>query len=160
MTDSDVGSVLRLNAGSVWALSPLDGDDLALHRRLATYLLVGQADDTVAAFAIGYLPGTAYPSPNYRWHGEHFEDFLYLDRIVVDPAFRRRGIAGALYDVLEDHAGPHGRMVCEVNSRPPNLASLEFHRARGYRKVGHLVGSDEHEVVLLEKPLVPVSGTR
>ena len=44
-------------------------------------------------------------------------------------------------------------MVCEVNSEPPNVESLAFHEARGYREVGHLRQADGHEVVMLEKPL-------
>jgi uncharacterized protein len=153
MTDADVDDVLRLNADSVWALSPLDGPGLQDHRAAAAYTLVCVVEDQVAAFAISYLPGSSYPSVNYRWHDERFDDFLYLDRIAVDPAFRRRGIAGAIYDLMELEAKPHGRLVCEVNSDPPNVASLAFHQSRGYREVGWLTQPDGHRVVLLEKPL-------
>ncbi len=44
-------------------------------------------------------------------------------------------------------------MVCEVNSDPPNPASLAFHAGRGYLDPGHQRTPDGHEVVLLEKPL-------
>ncbi len=37
------------------------------------------------------------------------------------------GIATALYDEMEQRATPHGRMVCEINSDPPNVESLAFH---------------------------------
>jgi uncharacterized protein len=153
MTDDDVPSVLRLNEDSVWALSPLDADGLAAQRAEAAFTLVCEIEGQVAAFAIAYTPGTSYGSVNYAWHSARFDDFVYLDRIAVDPAFRRRGIAKAIYDTIEREAEPHGRMVCEVNSNPPNVGSLSFHEARGYREVGHLVQPDGHEVVLLEKPL-------
>jgi predicted GNAT superfamily acetyltransferase len=153
MTDDDIESVLKLNSDSVWALSPLDIEGLAVQRAEAAYALVCEIDGEVAAFAIAYTPGAAYGSVNYAWHSGRFDDFVYLDRIAVDPAFRRRGIAKAIYDVVEDEAKAHGRMVCEVNSKPPNLGSLSFHESRGYREVGHLVQPDGHEVVLLEKPL-------
>jgi uncharacterized protein len=153
MTDDDIESVLKLNEDSVWALSPLDADGLAAQRAEAAFTLVCEIEGTVAAFAIAYTPGTSYGSVNYAWHSRHFEDFVYLDRIAVDPGFRRRGIAKAIYEVMEQEATPHGRMVCEVNSNPPNLESLAFHESRGYRDVGHLVQPDGHEVVLLEKPL-------
>jgi uncharacterized protein len=153
MTDDDAAAVLRLNADVVWALSPLDATSLAEHRALAAFALVCDVEGEVAAFAIAYTPGTSYRSVNYAWHSAHFDDFVYLDRIAVDPAFRRRGIAKAIYDAIEGEAKPHGRMVCEVNSDPPNVGSLSFHEARGYREVGHLVQPDGHQVVLLEKPL-------
>jgi predicted GNAT superfamily acetyltransferase len=154
MTDADEQAVLRLNEESVQALSPLDAVGLRRHRAHAEWTLVCEADGQVAAFTIAYAPGAPYESVNYAWHSGHFDDFVYLDRIAVDPSFRRRGIAGALYDKVEAAAAAHGRMVCEVNSDPPNVESLAFHDRRGYREVGRLVQPDGHEVVLLEKPLI------
>src|SRR5690242_5816672 len=124
MTDDDTEPVLKLNAHSVWALSPLDADALDLARSRAALALVCELDGQVVAFTIVYGPGSSYQSMNYAWHAERFEDFLYLDRIAVDPDFRRRGIANAIYDTVEDAAKKHGRLVCEVNSDPPNEVSL------------------------------------
>jgi predicted GNAT superfamily acetyltransferase len=153
LADDDVDEVLELNELSVEALSPLDLAGLATHREMVAEALVCEIDGRVAAFALAYRPGAGYDSANYRWHSERFDDFLYLDRIVVGADFRRRGIATALYDALEEVAAPHGRMVCEVNSDPPNPESLAFHRRRGYVELGHLTKADGHQVVMLEKPL-------
>jgi predicted GNAT superfamily acetyltransferase len=153
LEDADVEAVLELNERSVEALSPLDSDSLTAHREMAAEALVCEVDGTVAAFALAYRPKAGYESVHYRWHSERFEDFLYLDRIVVSADFRRRGIATALYDALERVAAEHGRMVCEVNSVPPNLESLAFHRGRGYVEIGHLTKPDGNQVVLLEKTL-------
>lgn len=153
IADGDIGAVLALNEESVWALSPLDAERLTRHRAEAAHLLVAELDGQVAAFAIAYAPGSSYDSINYAWHGERFEDSLYLDRIAVSPDFRRRGVATALYDEIEHRAKEHGRMVCEVNSHPPNVESLAFHVNRGYREIGHLTQLDGHETVMLEKPL-------
>ena len=151
--DDDTAAVLALNEEFVWALSPLDEAGLAAHRAEAAYTLVAELDQQVAGFAIAYEPGTSYGSINYAWHAERFDDFLYLDRVAVSTAFRRRGVASALYDEMEKQAKAHGRMVCEVNSEPPNVESLAFHAARGYREIGHLVQLDGHQTVMLEKPL-------
>ncbi len=153
LSDDDVPDVLALNEEFVWALSPLDAEGLAAHRARAAVTLVAELEGRFAGFAIAYEPGAAYDSINYAWHTERFDDFLYLDRIAISPNFRRRGLATALYDDIEDYAREHGRMVCEVNSDPPNVQSLAFHEARGYREVGHLMQSDGHETVMLEKPL-------
>ncbi len=153
MTDADVEDVLRLNLDSVNALSPLDADGLRRHRQSASWALVCREAGQVAAFTIAYAPGASYDSVNYAWHAARFDDFVYLDRIAVDPRFRRRGIATCLYDEVEAAARAHGRLVCEVNSSPPNIESLAFHEARGYREIGNLTQEDGHETVMLEKPL-------
>jgi predicted GNAT superfamily acetyltransferase len=151
--DADIPAVLAINDEAVWATSPMDTEGLQLARDRAAYALVADVDGDVAGFAIAYAPGSSYRSINYRWHAEQFDDFLYLDRIVVSSAFRRRGIASTLYDEMESHAKEHGRMVCEVNSEPPNVGSLAFHEARGYRELGYLTQEDGHQTVMLEKPL-------
>jgi hypothetical protein len=153
MTGADGGRVLELNESSVWALSPLDAAGLERARDRALLTLVCEYDGEVAAFTIVYGPGSPYESVNYAWHADRFEDFLYLDRIAVDTSLRRRGIASAMYDMVEGCAVAHGRLVCEVSSTPPNVESLAFHRGRGYHELGHLTQPDGHEAVLLEKPL-------
>lgn len=153
ISDRDVEDVLALNEESVWALSPLDETGLAQLRADAACVLVSEVGDDIAGFAVAYAPGTSYASINYAWHTERFDDFLYLDRIAVSKAHRRQGIATALYDEIEQRATPHGRMVCEVNSDPPNVESLAFHKRRGYREIGHLTQYDGRETVMLEKLL-------
>jgi uncharacterized protein len=153
MQDGDVDAVLALNAASVDATSPLDAPSLATYRSMVADDLVCLVDEQVAAFALAYGPGAAYPSINYRWHADRFDDFLYLDRIVVGADFRRRGIASALYDRLEEVATARGRMVCEVYSDPPNTGSLAFHRGRGYVEIGYLDQANGYQCVMLEKPL-------
>jgi uncharacterized protein len=153
LDDADVGAVLGLNEESVAALAPMSAPDLARFRSLTPHLVVCDVDGEVAAFAIAYPPGTAYDSVNYRWHAERFDDFLYLDRIAVAARFRRRGLATALYDAIEEIAREHGRMVCEIYSDPPNDVSIAFHTSRGYQEVGRQRLANGHEVVMMEKPL-------
>ena len=134
ITPGDHDSVLALNAANVEALSPMDRHrlwwllDLAAHADVIVGL--DEHDQRVAGFVLAFGPGTAYDSVNYRWFSERYPDFLYLDRIVLDPAFRRRGLASQVYDELEAVAADRGRMVLEVND--DNEPSLAFHRARGY----------------------------
>lgn len=85
--------------------------------------------------------GADYDSPNYLWFRARHSRFVYVDRIVVDPAMRKRGLALLLYeDLFRCAAGAgHDRIVCEVNSDPPNPASDAFHAALGFVEVGHAV---------------------
>jgi uncharacterized protein len=75
---------------------------------------------------------------------------------VVADGQRRRGIATRLYDAMEETAAPFERMVCDVNVRPPNDASLAFHGARGYVEVGRLAHGSEKVVALMSKELEPL----
>jgi predicted GNAT superfamily acetyltransferase len=153
MVDSDISDVLKLNADHVELLSPLDASELSDLRRWATRADVIVSDSQTAGFVLVFGPGTEYGSANYRWFSERYGTrFHYLDRIVIDDAFRRRGLASAVYDAVEEAARSHGRLVLEVNIDPPNHPSLEFHRRRGYREVAQL-GEPGHRVSLMTRDI-------
>lgn len=156
MTDADVRDVLRLNEDHVELLSPLDSERLARLRGWTDRADIIVCDGQTAGFVLVFGPGTAYDSANYRWFSQRYSDgFAYLDRIVVDDRFRRRGLASAVYDQVEEAAAAaYGRLVLEVNLEPPNEASLAFHRGRGYQEVGTL-GPDGHRVSLMAKSFSP-----
>ena len=112
-----------------------------------------ELDEQVAGFVLTMAPGTDYDSENYRWHATRYDDaFYYLDRIVIAEEMRRRGLAGFVYDAMEDVARRFGRMTLEVNVDPPNHGSLAFHERRGYVEVGRL-GDPGHVVGLMAKEL-------
>jgi uncharacterized protein len=153
ITEADVPAVLALNHRFVDVLSPLDAERLLWLVGLADHADVVEVDDRVAGFVLTMAPGAAYDSENYRWHAERYDDaFYYLDRIVIAEEMRRRGLAGFVYDAMEDAARPFGRMTLEVNVDPPNLGSLAFHERRGYVEVGRL-GGPGHVVGLMAKDL-------
>jgi predicted GNAT superfamily acetyltransferase len=153
MTDGDVPRVLQLNADHVDLLSPLDPARLAALRGWASRADVIVCDGQTAGFVLVFGPGTDYDSANYRWFGDRYGSrFDYLDRIVIDGRFRRRGLASAVYDVVEAAAAARDRLVLEVNIDPPNDASLSFHRRRGYREVSRL-GPAGHEVSLMAREI-------
>ncbi len=149
--DEDVPRVLQLNADHVDLLSPMDADRLTALRRWASRADVVVCDGEVAGFVLVFGPGSDYDSENYRWFHEHLGgSFDYLDRIVIDDRFRRRGLAGAVYDRVEADAATRGRLALEVNLDPPNEASLAFHHGRGFTEVGQL-GGPGHRVSLMVK---------
>lgn len=135
---SDADAVLALNQSALDAVSSLDAERLDWLVRLADHCLVVPDGDRLAGFAVMIGPGTAYDSINYAWFSERYDAFGYLDRIVVDPAYRRTGVGSGLYDAAEAASTRHGRMTLEVYVEPPNGASLGFHRSRGYAEVGRL----------------------
>jgi predicted GNAT superfamily acetyltransferase len=136
---SDLAAVTALNDAEVPRVSPLGADGLAALLPacdLARVAVTG--DGELAGVVLALAPGRDYPSVNYRWFLARGTDFLYVDRIVVAPAHRGRGIADRLYDAVEQRARATGRdeVTCEVNLRPPNPGSAAFHARRGFREVG------------------------
>jgi uncharacterized protein len=87
-----------------------------------------------AGFVIAMGPGTAYDSFNYRWFTERYPAFSYVDRIVVRPEARGRGVARALYEAVFADARAAGLpfVGCEVNVDPPNPVSDAFHARMGF----------------------------
>jgi predicted GNAT superfamily acetyltransferase len=93
---------------------------------------------SVDAFLLAFDQGAHYDSPNFLWFRPRYPRFVYVDRIVVASTARGRGYARRLYDDLFEQAiaTRHDRVVCEVNSNPPNPASDAFHAALGFVEVG------------------------
>ena len=153
MAAGDFDAVLALNRAHERELSPLDAGGLRRLLDMALAAWVAEVDGTVGGFAVAFAPGTAYESRNYRWFSERYEDFVYLDRVAVEPALRRRGVGGLLYDALDDLARSRGTLVaCEVNLVPRNDASLAFHAHRGFSEAGELTHDDGRVVRLFTRP--------
>jgi predicted GNAT superfamily acetyltransferase len=144
ITDADRTFVLELNAESVHFLAPMDDEHLGYLLEEATFAEIAERAGQRVGFVLLFASGTGYDGLNYAWFTDRYDDFLYLDRIVVSSAHRRAGHASAIYDLVEAR---HPRIALEVNTVPPNLASLEFHHGRGYRPVGERSSADGSYVV-------------
>ncbi len=133
--DTVLAALLNLNNAHEVELSRLDGPGL---RRLVDRAFVANRIGLVEAFLISFDQDADYEGVNFRWFRERFPRFVYVDRIVVAPEFRSRGHARRLYSDLIDQARRvgHDRVVCEVNSDPPNPGSDAFHASFGFEQVG------------------------
>lgn len=134
---ADLGDALALNNANVPALNELDAPEIERLVGMSLVSLTAEVDGAFAGFCITFPPGVDYGSLNYGWFSRHYTDFAYLDRIAVDPAFRRFGVGRAFYAELRERlAGRTPVLLCEVNVRPRNDASLHFHHSVGFREVG------------------------
>ncbi len=165
LTTADLPAVAALNAAEVPRLGPLTDEQLRTHAARCDLALVAEAlaDDgdrpQLAGFVLALAPGHDYASPNYRFFEARGTDHLYVDRIAVAPAFRRRGLARTLYAAVLDRARRDGRaeVTCEVNLRPANEGSLRFHTGQGFVEVGQQ-DTGELRVALLARPVPPAPG--
>jgi hypothetical protein len=153
---TDEAFILALNDASQPAVGPLSQTDMIAFRRAGAAIRVAHvAQAGPVGFAILLTPGTAYGSDNYAWFEQRFGRHLYIDRIAVAAAARRRGVASALYADAEAACRASGleRLTAEVNVDPPNPESLEFHAARGFVRLCERPSRSGKRVVMLERPL-------
>ena len=151
-------AVLALNNAHAAELSWLGPERLAALLGQAFYARqIGAA----AAFLLAFDETADYDSPNYLWFRARYPRFVYVDRVVVEPAARGHGHARRLYADLVARAADagHGIVVCEVNSDPPNPASDAFHAALGFTEVGAAsIHGGAKTVRYLAFPLPPAKG--
>lgn len=128
-------ALLALNNAHAVELSWLEPDRL---RHLVAQAFLAKRVGAADALLLAFDQDADYDSPNFLWFRERFPRFVYVDRIVVAAQARGRGLARRLYLDLFDQArqAGHERIVCEVNSSPPNPASDAFHAELGFKPVG------------------------
>jgi len=134
----DLGAVLDLNQQALPHVSSVDLKDMQRFLDQAAYFkVIDAAKDGLAGFLIALKPGLDYGSDNYRWFAEAYDDFFYIDRVVIARQARGQGLGSLLYrDVIDVARRQSPRLTCEVNSRPPNPQSMAFHRRFGFTSVG------------------------
>jgi predicted GNAT superfamily acetyltransferase len=110
-----------------------------------------------AALLIALDQNAPYINPNFSWFQQRRESFVYIDRIIVAASHRGRGIARALYLDLFAAAkqSGHARVVCEVNTHPPNPASDAFHAAMGFLPIGEATIHNGQKTVRYFEKVLP-----
>jgi uncharacterized protein len=128
-------ALLALNNAHARELSWLEPQRLT---QLVNEAFLARRIGNLDAFLLAFDQDARYDSPNFLWFRSRYPRFVYVDRIVVASSARGKGCARRLYQDLFEHAARagHERVVCEVNSTPPNPASDSFHAALGFAGVG------------------------
>lgn len=88
---------------------------------------------------VGVLSFTATPA------------LLDIGRLIVDPAYFRRGIAGALLDAAERRAAPGMRLT--VSTAEKNLSAVRLYRKHGYQIAQRTTLPDGLALVRLSKQI-------
>ncbi|MFN0191201.1 MAG: GNAT family N-acetyltransferase [Aestuariivirga sp.] len=133
-----LGKLLALNNAHALELSyKTDPEFLALIAAASTV----RAEASGLALLVAFNESCTYDNANFAWLRSRFDRFIYIDRVAVDFRARGRGLARKLYSELEAlaRAQSRERLVCEINSIPPNPASDSFHRALGFAPVGEQI---------------------
>jgi L-amino acid N-acyltransferase YncA len=135
-TPADIAAITRIYADAVrygtasFELEP--PDEAEMTRRF--HSLIGGGYPYLAADIDGALMGYAYagpyrPRPAYRFSVE--------DSVYIDPGAQRRGIGRTLLANLIEAAEQRGhRQMVAVIGDSAQIASIELHRALGFRQIG------------------------
>ncbi len=142
----------ELNQAHLPHLGALTPGELTCLFEQAAYCRVVEVEEGIAGFLIALEPGADYGSPNFLWFRERYETFVYIDRIAVAAAARRRGIASLLYGDLEAFARRRNipLMTCEYNLVPENTESRIFHRCYGFSEAGRQQTEEGRKLVSLQ----------
>lgn len=138
----DLAAVHAINQAEVPAVGSETIDDLGHIGEKSAIALVAVDPESgeIGGFSMTLTPGADYDSGNYLWFGARYDDFVYLDRIAIAPAYQRRGIGRAMYAEVERLAAERRpgatHFTLEVNLRPRNDNSLAFHAELGFVEVG------------------------
>ena len=133
----DLPHIHNLNQGALPAVSSITINDMTQFLEMADYFRVIKVKDNIAGFLIALTPGKDYHSPNYKWFEKKYSQFMYIDRIVIDPSFQSRGLGRAFYDDLKIFSQLYTPIItCEVNLKPKNEGSLLFHKKYGFEQMG------------------------
>jgi predicted GNAT superfamily acetyltransferase len=135
--NKDLPRVVDINQDALPGVSSITLNDLTQFLEMADYFRVIKVKNDIAGFLIALTPGKDYQSPNYKWFKKYYSQFMYVDRIVIDPSFQSRGLGRAFYDDLKIFCQGYAPIItCEVNLKPKNDGSLIFHKKYGFEQVG------------------------
>lgn len=133
----ELDAVLALNNAAGSTILPLDGSGIARLAGYASYLRVAEVDGQIAGFLLALREGLPYESPNYRWFGARYPEFVYIDRIVIARPYRRLGLGRVFYADVTSYAEVRVPVLtCEVFLEPRDDVSVLFHGTYGFQEVG------------------------
>jgi predicted GNAT superfamily acetyltransferase len=159
MTPDDFSWVIALNQQHVPAVSAAEGDRFTYLFERSAIALTAWVDGEPAGFSLTMTHGLDYDSSNYKWFSDNYEQFIYLDRVVVDESFQRHGVGRCLYAETErlgllevPEADVFG---LEVNVEPRNDVSLAFHEQLGFAELVQRPTPYGIVVAMMGKSLTP-----
>lgn len=150
---SDLPRLKQLNEAAIPHVNSISIPDFGKFMRMSSLFKVIEEQGSIAGFLIVLGPGQDYDSENYMYFSENYDQFDYVDRIVIGEQFRGKGYGSALYEYLF-RASEAEIVTCEVNLKPPNPNSLRFHHNNGFYEVSRQYsGNGKKYVSLMVKEL-------
>ena len=142
-------SINQANTPEVGSLKSVGKLKELLH--MSSLVLVARINNEIIGFVVCLEAGAAYKSLNYKYICKEAKKFVYIDRIAIKDQHRRSGIGKSLYEIIFNYSEKFELPIyCEVNTKPKNQASLDFHKKIGFFKIGSKNFKD-HSVAYFSK---------
>ncbi|MEM9531841.1 MAG: GNAT family N-acetyltransferase [Pseudomonadota bacterium] len=136
-TDRDMPWVLNQNNEAAPAVNALSMDQLSQLVSKTSAFRIAEIDGRPVGFLLAMTEGADYGSMNFQWFKAHYDQFVYIDRVVIAASSRRLGVGRVLYADIHSYTERTAPVLtCEVNLHPPNPGSVRFHSVYGFREVG------------------------
>ena len=139
-------------AGEALSITASGFVDIAGASDLDRVCTQGQA---VTAFALAISAGKALDHVAYQWCMTRFENFVYLDRVVVDVRHRRSGIGRAMLASIQDKASAQGSeiLLCQVHDRPANKSGHLFVQSLGFTPIESVMLPSREIVTMYQRSI-------
>mgnify|MGYP005670554933 CR=1 FL=1 len=156
----EIRNLAPANIEAIWAINEqgLPGTGRVSEQEISdllqfSSLSVGVFDgNELLGFVICLPPRTRYGSLNYQWFNDHYNAFVYVDRITVSTLHRNRGVGTKLYETVVAYSKEKNiPIAAEVNLNPPNPGSIRFHERFNFEQVGVLHHDEKSVTMLLRK---------
>lgn len=150
---SDIKELQKLNEAEVPHVGSIGTKNWLHFLEIASNFVVLQSDNKLAGFIITLREGKDYGSFNYQFFINHYEEFEYVDRIVVAKEFQGQGLGRKLYEYIFSR-NETSIICCEVNIKPENPNSIAFHEKMGFTEKSKMITKRREKIVslLVRKP--------
>lgn len=135
---ADFQRIIAINTQQERHTSPMGLENAEWLCTHADYCKVVVVDNSIAGFVLVIRESAAYKNENFAWFSLRYDQFLYVDRIVIDNKYLGMGLGRQLYQNLYEYAREQqvAFITCEYNLVPSNVPSKAFHENFGFIEVG------------------------
>ena len=137
-SNKDILSIYSINQANTPEVGSLESTEkLRELLNMSSLVLVAKTNNEIIGFVVCLEAGAAYTSLNYKYISKKEKKFVYIDRIAIKNQYRRSGVGKSLYEIIFNYSEKFELPIyCEVNTKPKNQASLDFHKKIGFFKIG------------------------
>jgi predicted GNAT superfamily acetyltransferase len=152
--EHELDSILALNNGAGRSIAPLDMATLRGLFERACHFRLAELDGQIAGFLIALRESDDEASPRFATLRRLYPAFVFIDRVVVAPPYRRHGLGRVFYAAVTSYAEARVPVLtCEVRLEPRDDVAFLFHGSRGFQEVDQRVLATGQRVAVLAKPL-------
>ena len=149
-TKDDLKSILSLNQDSIPAVTSSNLEMMKHLLIICDYFKICKINGEIIGFLNALLPSKDYKSEHYKWFNDRYESFIYVDRIIFNESYQDQGDGTVFYDdLINSIKNTSLDITCEINTKPYNKQSINFHKKYGFKKVGRKDINSEKSVIYM-----------